>query len=62
MLIRSTTARVVYAILFGVFVSVTSIVTGASPGWAIPLGIVTILIAFAAQTYYITRSEARQRR
>ncbi len=60
MLIRSTPARVGYSVAFGLVVSLTSIVTGAPWGWALSLGLVTVVLAFAAQTYYVKRKQRRQ--
>jgi hypothetical protein len=61
MLIRSLHLRLLFAVLFGALVGFASASTGASPAWAVPLGVVATLVSFAAQTYYAKRFDVSQR-
>lgn len=59
MLIKSSAARVVYSIAFGLLVTISAIATEAQLVWALSLGVATSVLAFAAQTYYVKRSQRR---
>lgn len=54
MLIKSLPLRITYAVVFGILVGTSSAATGGSPGWVLALGIVSALVAFGAQTLYVT--------
>lgn len=57
MLLTSSWLRAVFSVAFGALVGLSSGMTGTSLAWAVPLGIVTTVIAYAAQTLYVKRSQ-----
>lgn len=59
MLIKSLPLRITYALIFGILVGTTSAATGGPPAWVVGLGVVTALVAFAAQTLYVKMNRAR---
>lgn len=51
----STVARVVAALMFGAFITVSSVYSGGRPGWAVAIGLVGASVLFCAQTYHSRR-------
>lgn len=60
MLLKSTSARVAFAIAFGVLVALSALLTGGSLAWVISLGALAALVSYGAQTLYARLRAGKQ--